>query len=94
MNLMQSILVSTCSYRRLINSFQVTFAELLTYVKSMITSWVVVTPFNELTSGVEINEPILDEFQCLLIDLSNIIYLYQVSLIQTPVSVVIIGKIQ
>ena len=53
-------------------------------------------PFNDLTSGVEINEPILDELQYLLLDLSNIIYLYQVSLLLTPVSIVhvIIGKIQ
>ena len=78
---------------RVIHSLQVTFAE-LTCVKSTITSWVVVAPFNKLTSGVEINEPILDEFQCLLLDLSYIIYLYQVSLVQTPVSIVIIGKIQ
>ena len=49
--------------------------------------------FNELTSGVEVNEQILDEFQCLLLDLSNIIYLYQVLLVLTPVSMVIIGKI-
>ena len=91
---MQSLLAAVyCSHRRLINSLRVTFAELLTCVKSTIISWVVVTPFNELSSGVEINEPILDEFQCLLLDLSNIIYLYQVSLIRTPVSIVIIGKI-
>ena len=51
-------------------------------------------PFNDLTSCVEINEPILDELQYLLLDLSNIIYLYQVSLLLTPVSIVIIGKIQ
>ena len=35
------------------------------------------------------NKPILDEFQCLLLDLSNIIYLYPVSLVlMTPVSIV------
>ena len=54
----------------------------------MITSWVAVRPFNELTSGVEMNEPILDKFQCPHLDLSNIIYLYPVSLVLTPVSIV------
>ena len=73
---------------------QVTFAERLTCVKYTITSWVVVRPFNGLTSGVEINELILDEFRCLLLDLSNVIYLYQVSLVPTLVSIVIISKIQ
>ena len=67
---------------------QVTFTEPLTCIKSTITSWVVVRPFNELTSGVEMNEPILDEFQCPLLDLSNIIYLYPVSFVLTPVSIV------
>ena len=33
------------------------------------------------------NEPILDEFQCPQLDLSNIIYLYPVSLVQTPLIV-------
>ena len=54
----------------------------------MIISWVVVRPFNELTSGVEMNEQILDEFQCPLLNLSNVIYLYPVSLVLTPVSIV------
>ena len=43
---------------------------------------------DKLTSSVEINELILDEFQYPLLDLSNIIYLYPVSLVLTLVSIV------
>lgn len=46
------------------------------------------SPFNKLISAIETNEPILDEFQCPLLDLCNYIYLSLVSYVLTAMSIV------
>ena len=46
------------------------------------------SPFNELISAIETNEPILDEFQCPLLDLCYYIYLSLVSYVLTAMSII------